>query len=68
MRGRKCHIPLSPDIDLNKLAGIILAAGDSAAGCDGWPYEVYHCGVRFVSDLLAQAFIVAETSDKLLIK
>eukprot|EP00972_Heterocapsa_arctica_P098297 14505429-Heterocapsa_arctica.AAC.1 len=32
MKRRKCHIPLSPDIDLNKLASTILAAGDSAAG------------------------------------
>eukprot|EP00972_Heterocapsa_arctica_P023997 3535146-Heterocapsa_arctica.AAC.1 len=39
MVNRSCNLPNSPMPRLHKIAGAILAAGDSAAGIDGWPYE-----------------------------
>ena len=41
----------------------ILAAGGSAAGADGTPYEVYHAGVGFVAALVGQAFWAARRSE-----
>ena len=45
-----------------EIAKTILSMGGSAAGCDGWPYEVFHLGVNFVAHLLAQAFHAAGMS------
>eukprot|EP00972_Heterocapsa_arctica_P096841 14287940-Heterocapsa_arctica.AAC.1 len=39
MIGRTCSLPNSPKPNLHRIAGSVLAAGDSAAGIDGWPYE-----------------------------
>eukprot|EP00972_Heterocapsa_arctica_P018862 2788328-Heterocapsa_arctica.AAC.1 len=55
MVGRNCSLPDAPKPNLHRVAGAILAAGDSVAGIDGWPYEVYHVGVNFFSHLFGNA-------------
>ena len=54
--------PTSPIPALGTALGAVLAAGGSAPGADGTPYEVYHHGARFVATLLIQAFHVAARS------
>eukprot|EP00972_Heterocapsa_arctica_P073399 10841385-Heterocapsa_arctica.AAC.1 len=67
MIGRSCNLPDSPKPNLHRIAGSVLAAGDSAAGIDGWPYEVYHVGVNLVSHLLGNAHYAANISDAALL-
>ena len=55
--GRVAELPSRPTPSLEEIAGAILAAGNAAPGPDGWPYEVFHCGVNFTAHLIGQAIL-----------
>ena len=61
------QLPQRPRPSWKRIATLVLTPAGSAPGVDGEPYEAYHCGVRFVTCLLAQAMYAAEYSDELLL-
>ena len=56
-KDRAAPLPPHPAPALEDIAGAILAAGDAAPGPDGWPYEIFHCGVNFTAHLIGQAIL-----------
>ena len=60
-RDKDSGLPPTPKPSLDKIAGSILSAGNSAAGVDGWPYEVFHYGVGFTANLICTAILVGQT-------
>ena len=55
--GNRCpSLPPAPAPDLLDISKHILRSSGSAPGVDNRPYEIYHCGVSFVANLIGQGF------------
>ena len=59
---RSTTLPGEPAPSYERIAGVILAAKDSAPGLDGIPYEVMHHGLHFVTHLVGQGHYAASKS------
>ena len=58
-RGRDAELPGVPNPCPRDVAGKVLAAGGSAPGYNGVPYEAYHQGVELVTEALSLAVLAA---------
>ena len=61
---RRATFPARPAPSAARIASIILQQGGSAAGREDQPYEVFHHGIVFVLNLLAQSLYAAELGEE----